>query len=152
MDPDNRDFEELRARRNETNAFARRIGLNIVEIRQGYARTEMDIEPDMLNPIGSVHGGCLYTAADSAAGAASWTAGGQVTTVDSSFHFLRPGLNLDHIIAEGHVIKSGKNLIVTRAEVMDRNRTLLCEGTFTYYVLHQLNEKERQETKKRAEE
>ena len=64
-------YQEIMEVRNQTNAFARSIGLGLTFLEEGHAVTEMDITENQLNPIGSVHGGCLYTAADVAAGGAA---------------------------------------------------------------------------------
>ena len=58
------DYEKLRELRNEQNVFGDLAGVRIVEIREGYARTELEVRPELLNPIGSLHGGCLFTMAD----------------------------------------------------------------------------------------
>lgn len=58
------DYEKLREVRNEQNVFGDLAGVRIVEIREGYARTELEVRPELLNPIGSLHGGCLFTMAE----------------------------------------------------------------------------------------
>ena len=125
-------FQEIMEVRNQTNAFARSIGLGLTFLEEGHAVTEMDITENQLNPIGSVHGGCLYTAADVAAGAAAISFGDVVTTVDSSFRYLRPGLNTTRIKADAVAVKHGKRLTVIQVNVFNQNDTLLCIGTFSF--------------------
>ena len=60
-------FQKVIDERDGGNAFGRMIGIKTVEVREGYCRMEMEIMPELLNPIGSIHGGCLYTIADCAA-------------------------------------------------------------------------------------
>ena len=130
------DFQKVMEKRNASNAFARYIGLTLTHMEEGHAIAEMDITKDHLNPIDSTHGGCLYTAADVAAGGAAISFGPPVTTVDSSFRYLRPGLNVTHIIAEASVIKHGKRLSVIQVEVRDQSGTILCIGTFSFMTLN----------------
>ncbi|MBQ1290866.1 MAG: PaaI family thioesterase [Lachnospiraceae bacterium] len=125
-------FQEIMEVRNQTNAFARSIGLGLTFLEEGHAVTEMDITENQLNPIGSVHGGCLYTAADVAAGGAAISFGDVVTTVDSSFRYLRPGLNTTRIKADAVAVKHGKRLTVIQVNVFNQNDTLLCIGTFSF--------------------
>ena len=125
-------FQEIMEVRNQTNAFARSIGLGLTFLEEGHAVTEMDITENQLNPIGSVHGGCLYTAADVAAGGAAISYGDVVTTVDSSFRYLRPGLNTTRIKADAVAVKHGKRLTVIQVNVFNQNDTLLCIGTFSF--------------------
>lgn len=51
--------------------FATGNGMRTVEVRPGFARTEMTIEPRHLNAVGIVQGGALFALADLAFAAAS---------------------------------------------------------------------------------
>ncbi len=59
------------ARFFENDRYAKENGIRIVEIRPGYARTEMTVEPRHLNAVGILQGGALFTLADLAFAAAS---------------------------------------------------------------------------------
>lgn len=129
------DYEKLKTYRNKTNAFANLIGMEVTEIRSGYASAQMPIHPNLLNPINSVHGGCLFTIADVVGGAAACSYGYNVTTLDSSFHYLRAGLNTRMLFAETKELKKGKRALVYDVSVYDQDRVLLAEGIFTYMSL-----------------
>ena len=75
------DYEALRRIRNEQNSFGNLVGVRIEEIREGYARSVLDVRADLSNPIGSLHGGVLFTIADITGGSAAVSHGEQVTTV-----------------------------------------------------------------------
>jgi acyl-CoA thioesterase len=51
--------------------FAKENGMRIVEVRLGFGRTEMTVEPRHLNAVGILQGGALFTLADLAFAAAS---------------------------------------------------------------------------------
>ena len=51
--------------------FAKENGMRIVEVRPGFGRTEMTVEPRHLNAVGILQGGALFTLADLAFAAAS---------------------------------------------------------------------------------
>jgi len=55
----------------EGDQFARKNGMRVVEIRPGFARTEMTVESRHLNGVGILQGGALVTLADLAFAAAS---------------------------------------------------------------------------------
>ena len=129
------DYEKLRELRNKQNRFGDLAGVRIVEIREGYARTELEVKPEFLNPIGSVHGGCLFTMADITGGSAAVSHGEQVTTADADIRYLRPGIGVKRIVCEAEEIKKGKTLFVYRIDVRDQDGTLLTAGTFTYMSL-----------------
>lgn len=130
------DYEKLRIMRNEQNAFGDLAGVRIVEIKEGYARTELDVKPELLNPIGSLHGGCLFTMADITGGSAAVSHGEQVTTADADIRYLLPGINVKRLTAESREIKKGKNLLVYQVEIRDEKERLLAAATLTYMSLH----------------
>jgi acyl-CoA thioesterase len=55
----------------ENDRFARESGIRVVEIRRGFARAEMTVEPRHLNAVGILQGGALFTLADLAFAAVS---------------------------------------------------------------------------------
>lgn len=60
--------EQMLEHRNVYNRYARHMGVKTLEIRDGYARSEMEIIPDYTNAIGSVHGACIFSIADCCTG------------------------------------------------------------------------------------
>ncbi len=50
------------------NPFLNRLGVRLVERRDGFVRVELALQPDHLNLAGSLHGGVLATLLDHAAG------------------------------------------------------------------------------------
>ena len=54
------DYEKLIQFRDEGNHFTRKLGIQTVEIREGYAKVKLAVEKDHTNFLGSVHGGCLF--------------------------------------------------------------------------------------------
>ena len=62
---------ELIARFFENDRYAKENGIRIVEVRRGFARTEMTVESQHLNAVGILQGGALFTLADLAFAAAS---------------------------------------------------------------------------------
>ena len=116
------DYEKLIKIRNATNYFANMMDLRIVEIKKGYARTAID-------PVTKTHLG------DVTAGSAASSYGIQVTTLDSHFNFLRPGLHTTKLTGEATELKHGKNISVYSVQIKDQDATILAEGTFTFASL-----------------
>ena len=116
--------------------FREKIGLEIVEARKGYARGEIELKPWHMNQLGIVHGGVLFTMADTVSGMAAVT--GQkysVNTVDGSIHYLRAGKNTKKLIAEAHEIKDGRSISVCECKVYDDKEQLLVITTMTFIHL-----------------
>ncbi len=55
----------------ERDRFSKENGVRAVEVRPGFARTEMTVEPHHLNSVGILQGGALFTLADFAFALAS---------------------------------------------------------------------------------
>ena len=78
------DYEKIRKLRNDHNYFARMFGLEVTRIEEGRAESRVRVTDQLYNPIGSIHGGCLYTIADVTCGAAVASYGIKATTMQSS--------------------------------------------------------------------
>lgn len=95
---------------------------------------------------GFVHGGVVGMIADSAAGYAAMTmvpADASVLTVEFKMNLLAPA-DGDKLVARGEVIRPGRTLIVTRAEVFalkDGKETLCALMQQTIMVMHGKTEK-----------
>lgn len=50
----------------EADACSRALGIELIEVRPGYARLQMNVRPDFLNGHAICHGGLIFTLADSA--------------------------------------------------------------------------------------
>lgn len=128
-------LQQIMEYRNRNNSFSNLIGLSVYEMAEGSAKSMMKITEAMGNPIGSIHGGCLYTVADVTAGAAVSSHGMQVTTMTSSMNYLRPAIGCTELYGEAEEIKQGKRVSVVSVWIRDQKGTELAQGTFTFMSL-----------------
>jgi acyl-CoA thioesterase len=129
------DIEKLMAERNHQNRFGNLLDIRILEYREGYAKGSMPVKPDFLNPLGTVHGGCLYSLADSVGGCACATFGKIAPTVSGDLHSLRPACGFDSLVAVATVVKHGRSLAVYEVTITDPSEEItLARGTFTYFT------------------
>ena len=56
--------EKLMGEIGRNDKFIELIGIRIVELDEGYCKGELEVTDQHMNPLGTVHGGCLYTLAD----------------------------------------------------------------------------------------
>ncbi len=129
------DYEKLRKFRNENNPFAKRVGAYVTEIAEGHAVVEIEPADFDRNPAGAVHGGCIYTIADIAAGSAASSYGYHAVTVNSAFNFMRASLETTKLTAEANVRKRGKRIMFINVTITDQDGTEMCAGQFTYVPL-----------------
>ena len=83
------DFQKALAERNRKNAFAQEIGFVLDNMSYGKAEGSLEIEERHLNLMGAVHGGALFTIADTAAGAAAFSTGKLAVTLDAQINYIR---------------------------------------------------------------
>lgn len=129
------DFERLKRYRNEKNAFARKLGIEVEEIGPGYARAVKTVLADETNPAQTAHGGVYFTLADVASGAASSSHGFTSATVSADYHYLRSCHAGHTLTAEAREVKSGKTLCVYEVQITDQHGTLVGTGTYTYFIM-----------------
>ena len=88
------------------NDFRKKIEMEITEARPGYAVGEIVLKPWHMNILGIVHGGVLYSLADTVGGTAAMTGRDYaVPTVDGTIHYLKAGKNTSKIIARAQEIQ-----------------------------------------------
>lgn len=108
--------------------FARRNGIEIVDIAEGYARTQVRIEPRHLNAGGNVQGGVLFTLADLAFAAATNSHGNLTVTSAANITFIRKA-NAGIITAEAHELANHRHLPFCEVRVTDDEGNLLAVFT-----------------------
>lgn len=131
------DFEKLKQIRNM--GFIKEVGVDF-EIHEGYAKGMLVLQPKHMNPIGSVHGGVLFTMADTVGGAAATSRGRYVTTVSGNMNYLRPAMNCKCIVGESREVKIGKNMCVYEVMITDDTGKEIALATMTYYYLSEIME------------
>ncbi|MEF8784972.1 MAG: hydroxyphenylacetyl-CoA thioesterase PaaI [Haloarculaceae archaeon] len=79
--------DEVRER-IESDAFCETLGIDIVELDSGYARTQLTITEDLLNFHDTPHGGAIYSLADAAFAAASNSHGETAVALETNISYL----------------------------------------------------------------
>jgi len=105
-------------------AFAELLGMRPTSMGDGRARFELDVAPNHLNPNGTVHGGVIYSLADSAMGTALFSQldGRQwCATLEIKMNYLLP-VTGGTIAAEATVISRTQRIGVLEAEGFRRWR------------------------------
>ncbi|MGB8624505.1 MAG: PaaI family thioesterase [Paracoccaceae bacterium] len=95
-------------------------GAEIIELGAGHCRIAAPIKPQMSQQHGFAHAGLTFALGDSACGYAALSQlpkGQEVLTSEMKIHLLAPARGA-RLVATGEVIRAGRRLIVTRADVM----------------------------------
>jgi uncharacterized protein (TIGR00369 family) len=111
---------ENRIRSSATNqAFLQLIGAQLTKVAPGEVHFEVPFRDDLTQQHGFVHAGVVTTIADVACGYAAYTLmpeDSEVLSVEFKLNLLRPAAG-KKFIARARVIKPGKTLTVTQADV-----------------------------------
>jgi uncharacterized protein (TIGR00369 family) len=106
------------------DSFARQtamrfIGARLAEVVPGCCRIELPARPELGQQHGFVHGGIVAMIADSAGGYAAFSlmpADASILTVEFKINLLAPARG-ELLVAVGTVVKPGRTLSITRADV-----------------------------------
>lgn len=116
---------------------AKLLGFAVTSMGNGLAIVELMVDGRHANPMGTLHGGVLCTAADAAMGTAYLSTleeGESFTTLELKINFLRPVWNA-HLIATGKVVKKGKTIGLTECDVTDGDGILIARAMSTCMTL-----------------
>lgn len=128
-------FEDLIMKSANENRYINRNGIRFTLVKEGYAEAEVDVTGEGMNPMGSLHGGRMFSMMDALATVAGLTRGNVVTTVDAHIHFLNRVAGSKKVKGVAKEVKNGKTLLVHDVLVHDDADRLVAKATFTNYRL-----------------
>ncbi len=130
-----KNYDEIRNHFYGTLGFIQLLDMRITELKEGYCKGEMPLRPEILNPLGTVHGGCTFALADTIGGSAALPHGQRVVTVDSNIHYLAPACNTEKLIAEAKEIKYGATIALYEVNVYKDDGTMVATSTQSYFIV-----------------
>ncbi len=120
--------------------IARTPSFWLIEVGEGFAGFEGQPGEELLNPMGTVHGGWALTLIDSAAGCAAQSLlppGSGYTTIKTKGNFSRPiTKETGRVRAEARAVAQGRQIISTEARVRGADGRVLAHGTSTLLVFN----------------
>ena len=113
--------------------FARFLGIELLELREGYSRVSMTVEEHMLNFHGIPHGGVIFSLADAAFAAASNSYGQTAVALNVSISFLAAVPVGARLYAEATEESLGRRTALYRLAVTTEDDTLVALGHGVVY-------------------
>jgi uncharacterized protein (TIGR00369 family) len=130
-------LEGITAGQTGLNPFLDFLGIEPVELKDGYARFRMPVRPEFLQGAGGVQGGLIVALADETIAHAMITqlnpAEG-ITTIELKSNFLA-GVKSGELIAEATVFKKGVSLVIGDCLVTDDKGRNICRVSATFLLL-----------------
>jgi len=122
-------LERLMAR----DAFARHLGLELLEAGEGTATVAMRVRPEHINFWDSCHGGAIFSLADTALGLACNSYGSIAALIDSHMTFSVAVKAGERLVARAEEVSRTRKLGVYRMEVRREDGVLVASLTGTVY-------------------
>ena len=103
------------------DSFSQWMGLEVLEVREGYSKVQMTIRKEMLNGFGIVHGGLAFSLADSAFAFACNNRNNISVALDVTITFTKAVNVGDILTAEAKEIHNGKSTGVYLITIINQN-------------------------------
>ena len=118
---------------NQEETFSQRIGVKLVELLPGFARTTLPITPETVNIHQMAHGGAIFSVADQACQAAGNSFGEPAVALQQNIHFLAAGRSGDFLEAAAKVVHRSKRIGLIEFEVKNQEGRLVARGQQVIY-------------------
>ncbi|MCI0490368.1 MAG: PaaI family thioesterase [Blastocatellia bacterium] len=123
------------------NPFGELIGLTFSRPEQGRSLCVLEVREELMNPNGILHGGVVYSMADTGMGAALHTLlppDEMCATIEIKIVYLRT-VTSGTLRCETRVIQKGSRIAVVESEVMNDDR-LVAKALGTFSILKRIRE------------
>jgi acyl-CoA thioesterase len=111
----------------EHDLFSKWLGIEVLEIKEGYSKIRMVVREEMINGLGIVHGGIAFSLADSAFAFACNNRNNLSVALDTSINFLKPSHPADVLTAEAKELHNGKSTGLYHVEIFNQNNHLIAQ-------------------------
>jgi acyl-CoA thioesterase len=101
--------KQVVAKMMKDDLFSQWLGIEVVEIREGYSKIKMTVRKEMINGFGLVHGGIAFSLGDSAFAFACNNRNNLSVALDTAINFTKPVHVGDELVAEAKEIHNGKS-------------------------------------------
>ena len=144
------EYEELPARLKEAllnktksnSPFWQLLDMDLVDVKKGYAKTKIPYSKKLFNANGVIHGGVIFSAADTAVGVALV---GMVdrhdvlTTIEMKINYLKP-FSGGEIFADARIIHKGTQTAIGDVDIRDSKGDLVAKAISTYAIIKKTTE------------
>ena len=89
--------------------FSQWLGIEVLDVKEGYSKIKMTVRKEMINGFGIVHGGIAFSLADSAFAFACNNRNTLSVALDTAINFIKPVHVDDVLTAEAKELHNGKS-------------------------------------------
>jgi acyl-CoA thioesterase len=117
----------------DNDEFSKWLGIEIVEIKEGFCILKMKVRDEMTNGFKIAHGGITYSLADSALAFASNSLGKMAVSVETSISHIAQLKAGDEITAKATQVSLSNKIGIYSVEVRNTENTLVALFKGTVY-------------------
>ncbi len=121
---------------NANTGFIKYNNIKLIDYDKESATMEVNITENSLNPYGIVHGGLIFTLADTSMGVITRATGKIAVTLNSQINYLLPAKG-PKLISKAKAIKIGRTTALLTTEIFDDQNNLIASSNATYYFLNE---------------
>ena len=117
------------------NPFCDMMNLRFTKIRKGYSQCIVEVDKKLYNPHKVVHGGVMYTMADTGMGGALYSCLKKeelCATVEVKINYFK-AVRMGTLTCDTKVINKGKRIAVMESEIINEGETV-AKATGTYSI------------------
>ena len=115
--------------------MARHLGIEVLEVKENFARLALEVRPEYLNSLDRAHGITVYALADQAIAVASNSAGDSAMVLEAKINFLNGVPRGTRLEAVARPVEKKRTIGLWNVEIRDQKDGLLvatCQG-MTYH-------------------
>jgi len=130
--------QTIKGKSVEGHPFAELIGLSETKLEDGYSECVLEVEERHFNPNRVLHGGVIYSMADTGMGGALYTTLNRdesCATIEIKISYFRPVSN-GAIICKTRIINRGKKVATLESEVFNGGKIVAkAMGTYSIFKI-----------------
>ena len=128
-------FEKLKKKLEHDDKYANLTGITLLEAAEGRSKVFMPLSPAIMNSVGVVHGGALFTLADMAFSAAANAGQDKVmVSTNASISFMKGAIQ-GPFTALGRMLSGGKHLATVQVDIFDGADRMVVSAQFSGFRL-----------------
>ncbi len=102
--------------------FSQWLQIDVLDIKEGYSKIKMTLREEMINGLGVIHGGIVFSLADSAFAFACNNRNNLSLALDTSINFTKTTKPGDVLTAEAKEVHNGKSTGLYFVTVTNQNK------------------------------
>ena len=119
----------------EKDSFSQWLGIELTEIKDNYCVIKMPGKPEMINGLGTVHGGVTFAFADSALAFSSNNSGEAAVALNCYINFTKAAKNGDVLTAESILLNDTRKTAVYDITIKNQDDEVVAAFRGTVYKI-----------------